>query len=168
MGNVSSVKVDSYHPPSVVCCGNHPQHRHLHCLYHSEPTRRCVEPGCNVHCTNQFLTTTIAFAGQHEVVNPHVLDLTVCAVRPTSTLNKAAAIPELVFATVLCTLLIIRFMRESFQMYKLTKQWRVNSYIDLFVKEGILYFIMCVPTLILPADPLASALVGTNQANSVS
>ncbi|KAG8212945.1 hypothetical protein J3R82DRAFT_11307 [Butyriboletus roseoflavus] len=40
----------------------------------------------------------------------------------------------------MCTFAIVRFVRESLQMYRVTKQWYPNRYMNLLVKEGILYF----------------------------
>jgi hypothetical protein len=99
---------------------------------------------CSVCCANQFVTITVVSFGQHKVLVAHVFNITVCVVQPLSTWTRAAVIPELVLGVAMCTLLIVRFTREALQMYKTTKQLKVNRYINLFVKEGILYFLVCV------------------------
>jgi len=55
--------------------------------------------------------------------------------------NKASSITQLIHAAVMCTLVVIQFIWESLRMYKATKQWQLNRFINLFVMEGVLYFI---------------------------
>ena len=45
---------------------------------------------------------------------------------------------------VVCTLAIFQFVRQSLQMYHATKQWQLNRYMSLFVKQGLLYFLAYV------------------------
>ncbi|KAF8558825.1 hypothetical protein OG21DRAFT_1519573 [Imleria badia] len=42
---------------------------------------------------------------------------------------------------VMCILAIVQFVRQSLQMYRVTKQWQLNRYMGLLVKQGILYFL---------------------------
>ncbi|KAG9313379.1 hypothetical protein JVU11DRAFT_5697 [Chiua virens] len=58
---------------------------------------------------------------------------------------EVTLILQVIFAAVLCMLAIIQFVKQSISMYNLTKQWQLNRYINLLVKEGIVYFIMYVP-----------------------
>ncbi|KAI9570973.1 hypothetical protein HD554DRAFT_288472 [Boletus coccyginus] len=37
-------------------------------------------------------------------------------------------------------LVIFQFVQQSLQMYSVTKQWQINRYMNLLVKQGILYF----------------------------
>ena len=48
-------------------------------------------------------------------------------------------------------LAIFQFLRQSFHMYRATKQWQLNRYMGLLVKQGILYFIAYVPVSSLPS-----------------
>ena len=49
-------------------------------------------------------------------------------------------IPRFVLSTLLLILALMRTLKESFAMYKGTKQWQPNQYIRLLVKDGIIYF----------------------------
>ena len=44
----------------------------------------------------------------------------------------------------MCILLIIQFIRESLQMYGATKQFRLNRYMNLLAREGVVYFLVYV------------------------
>lgn len=55
------------------------------------------------------------------------------------------------------TLAVVRFCVELFQTYKATGEWQANRYLNLLVKEGILYFLayvrlslLRVPSVSLP------------------
>lgn len=45
---------------------------------------------------------------------------------------------------VTCVLVVIQFVRQSVQMYRITKQWQVNRYMILLFRQGILYFLVYV------------------------
>ena len=49
-------------------------------------------------------------------------------------------IPRFVLSILLLILALMRTLKESFAMYKATKQWEPNQYIRLLVKDGIIYF----------------------------
>lgn len=51
---------------------------------------------------------------------------------------------QLVPGAVTCILVVIQFVRQSLQMYRATKQWQLNQYMNLLFREGILYFLMYV------------------------
>lgn len=38
-------------------------------------------------------------------------------------------------------------------MYKATKQWQGNRYVNLLAREGMLYFLVCVPFQSFPSSP---------------
>jgi hypothetical protein len=44
----------------------------------------------------------------------------------------------------LLILALMSTLKESVAMYKATKQWQPNHYIQLFAKDGILYFVAYV------------------------
>lgn len=46
----------------------------------------------------------------------------------------------------MCTLAVTQFTRQSLQMYKATKQWQSNRFVNLLVIEGVLYFLWYVPS----------------------
>ena len=39
-----------------------------------------------------------------------------------------------------CIFVVTQFVRESHQMYKATKQFQLNHYMNLLVREGMIYF----------------------------
>ncbi|KAF8135161.1 hypothetical protein EV363DRAFT_1322657 [Boletus edulis] len=70
-----------------------------------------------------------------------ILDFSVCSVDPTSFIwVKVNSILQITHGAVLCTLAVFQFVRQSFEMYNVTKEWQLNRYMGLLVREGILYF----------------------------
>ncbi|KAF8126822.1 hypothetical protein EV363DRAFT_1173633 [Boletus edulis] len=70
-----------------------------------------------------------------------VLDVTICTVMiSTATWNNASVILPFILGAVLCTLVVAHFVRESLQMYRVTKRWQLNRYTNLLVRDGLLYF----------------------------
>ena len=63
---------------------------------------------------------------------------------------------RIVFSFMLLILAIISALKESVVMYKATGLWQPNHYMQLFVKDGILYFLAYVSQF-----PLLSALFVT-------
>ncbi|KAF8558597.1 hypothetical protein OG21DRAFT_1077516 [Imleria badia] len=51
---------------------------------------------------------------------------------------------QLAIAAVMCLLVIAKFILHTFQMDKITKQWQFGHYLDLFAREGMLYFLAFV------------------------
>ena len=44
----------------------------------------------------------------------------------------------------MCLLIVVQFVKELHQVYKVTKKFKLNHYIKCLVKEGMIYFIMYV------------------------
>ena len=44
----------------------------------------------------------------------------------------------------MCLLVVIRFIREALQTYKATKHFRLNRYMNLLVRESMIYFLVYV------------------------
>lgn len=79
------------------------------------------------------------------VYTVRVLDWTYCTMEETSpTWVEVYAGLQVVLAAVMCLLVAIKFIRDSFQMYKVTKQWQPGCYMELFAREGMLYFLAYV------------------------
>lgn len=55
------------------------------------------------------------------------------------------AIPRFVLGVALLVLAVIPSLRQSFEMYKVTKRWRTNRTMQLLLREGAVYFVVCVP-----------------------
>ncbi|KAN0082464.1 hypothetical protein V8E55_008259 [Tylopilus felleus] len=60
--------------------------------------------------------------------------------------HSAIAIPQLLFSITLLILAIIQTWRQSVDMYKATKQWKPNKYMQHLMKDGMLYFFVYVST----------------------
>ncbi|KAF8548554.1 hypothetical protein OG21DRAFT_749816 [Imleria badia] len=70
-----------------------------------------------------------------------ILDFSFCVVQPTSPIwRNIATILQTTHGAAMCILAIIQFVRQSLQMYRVTKQWQISRYTSLLVREGILYF----------------------------
>jgi hypothetical protein len=52
---------------------------------------------------------------------------------------------RLVLGVILLILAVTSNLKESVMMYKATKKWQPNHYMQLFVKDGVLYFVVYVP-----------------------
>ena len=51
---------------------------------------------------------------------------------------------RIVLGVMLLTLAVISTLKESAVMHEATKQWQPNCYMELFVKDGIIYFLVYV------------------------
>ena len=81
-----------------------------------------------------------------------VLDMSFCnpEYNITSQIGKYKYIPRRGLSVLLVAFALVRFCMDSYQSYKQTKQWEVNRYINLLVREGVFYFIVCVPSHLYP------------------
>lgn len=61
--------------------------------------------------------------------------------------GKALYIVQITLGGVMCLLIAIQFVRTSLQMYKATKRFQLNRYVNLLVREGMLYFLAYVHVL---------------------
>ena len=50
-----------------------------------------------------------------------------------------------VLSVTLLTLAVIQTLKQSVEMYKATKQWQPNQYMQQLTADGILYFLVYVP-----------------------
>ena len=76
------------------------------------------------------------------VTTPQVLDMSFCnpEYNTTSKIGKYKLAPRLTLAALMFVLVVARFCMDSFQEYRETRQWKTNEYINLLVREGVLYF----------------------------
>ncbi|KAG9311416.1 hypothetical protein JVU11DRAFT_8528 [Chiua virens] len=79
-------------------------------------------------------------------VTSQILEYSYCTIAVAATTLKEITLGQMAFAAqtffsvMLCMLATIHFVKESLQMYRVTKQWQLNRYINLLVKQGIVYF----------------------------
>lgn len=97
----------------------------------------------------------------------HIMDLSFCAAALAPSWKMVSSITQLIHAAVMCMLVIIQFIRQSVQMYKATKQWQLNRFVNLLVMEGVLYFFAYVLILsfLSSISPLFHLIRTTNGAN---
>ncbi|KAF8547628.1 hypothetical protein OG21DRAFT_1517176, partial [Imleria badia] len=55
--------------------------------------------------------------------------------------STVVSILQITYDTAMCIFAIAQFVRQSLQMYRVTKQWKLNHYMDFLVKQSILYFV---------------------------
>ena len=60
---------------------------------------------------------------------------------------------RIVLGAMLLILAIVSTLKESVAMYKATKQWQHNHYMQLFAKDGILYFLAYVSPFLFCSAP---------------
>ncbi|KAF8558549.1 hypothetical protein OG21DRAFT_1070684 [Imleria badia] len=76
------------------------------------------------------------------VSTPRVLDASYCNVTYTFIpgFGLYVSIPRFILAGLMFILSLVRFFMDSFQMYRTTRQWLPSRYINLLVRESIIYF----------------------------
>ncbi|KAF8553912.1 hypothetical protein OG21DRAFT_1522816 [Imleria badia] len=71
-----------------------------------------------------------------------ILDFSVCAVQPRLSIWwQVAKLFQITHGAAMCILAIVQFVRQSLQLYRVTKQWQISRYSSLLVRQGILYFL---------------------------
>ncbi|KAF8557368.1 hypothetical protein OG21DRAFT_308140 [Imleria badia] len=60
----------------------------------------------------------------------------------TQTWYNASMIVKFILGTVMCSLVMAQFVRDSLQMYQATRKWQLNRYMTLLVREGLVYFLV--------------------------
>ena len=81
------------------------------------------------------------------VTTVQVLDFSFCNTSHNHTSLIAAvyaSMPQFVLSAILLVLAVTQTLKESINMYKATKQWQPNRYMGQLVKDGIMYFLVCV------------------------
>jgi len=71
-----------------------------------------------------------------------ILDFSFCVWQnELPSLTNVVSILQMTHAAAMCILAIAQFVRQSLQMRRATKVWQLNRYMNLLVKQGILYFL---------------------------
>ena len=101
-----------------------------------------------------------------------VIDFSFCnhsLTQASSNLLLGLAALRLILSAVLLFLAIISTLTESVVMYKATKEWQPNHYMQLFVRDGILYFVAYVsPFPFHPLSPSYSLKYLKNELTTLS
>jgi hypothetical protein len=105
------------------------------------------------------LSTAIPFLGHHwhTVHTTQILDFSFCVWQnELPSLTNVVSILQMTHAAAMCILAIAQFVRQSLQMRRATKVWQLNRYMNLLVKQGILYFLGYVSLFSLLPSELAN------------
>ena len=62
----------------------------------------------------------------------------------TALIHFYASIPRFVLGVILLILAVIPALKESVDIYKVTKRWQSNQYMQRVMRDGIIYFLMYV------------------------
>ena len=77
-----------------------------------------------------------------------VADFTICTAASVSKVLLPAVllwnIPQFILSVALLCFAVIQVLKQSFEMYKATKQWQPNKYLERLVTDGIIYFLVYV------------------------
>ncbi|KAF8128540.1 hypothetical protein EV363DRAFT_1221139 [Boletus edulis] len=90
-----------------------------------------------------FMIGSITTSIKLTMVTGQVLDFSFCVTDDGGfpILAEVTDILQFVLSATLCLLVAAQFIRQALQMYTVTKQWQLNRYMNLFAREGILYFL---------------------------
>ncbi|KAF8126819.1 hypothetical protein EV363DRAFT_1452836 [Boletus edulis] len=98
-----------------------------------------------------YITQVVIFAiGTGIADNPELptvsifqlLDVTVCNIMISTPMWTIAAVSmQCILNSLLCTLVVVKFVRDSLRMYQATRTWQMNKYIGLLTRDGFFYFL---------------------------
>ena len=72
-----------------------------------------------------------------------MLGFSLCLLQPNIGIQILDAV-QITIAVIMCLLVAAQFIKESLQMYKATKRFQLNRYMNLLVGEGMIYFLAYV------------------------
>ncbi|KAF8452874.1 hypothetical protein L210DRAFT_2061202 [Boletus edulis BED1] len=74
--------------------------------------------------------------------------------------NVYIVVPRLVLGATLMILTVFQTLKQSFEMYKLTKAWQPNRYMKVLARDGILYFFVNllyqITSVLCQGEPLSN------------
>ena len=74
-----------------------------------------------------------------------VLDSSFCVAQYGSPIwPEALGTVQITLGALMCLLVAIQFIRQSLQMYKVTKRFELSRYMNLLAREGMFYFLAYV------------------------
>ena len=110
--------------------------------------------------THAILRVSTSHAYHRIVVTAQVLDFSFCVAESGpaiwAVINDSL---QFTLAAVMCLLVTTQFVRQSFQLHKVAKRWQLNGYVNLFAREGMLYFLAYVHISTLLFQPVHSRLI---------
>ena len=74
-----------------------------------------------------------------------VLDFSFCVLQNGFPIwPEAVTAIQITLGGLMCLLVAIQFIRQSLEMYKVTKRFELSRYMNLLAKEGMFYFLAYV------------------------
>lgn len=125
------------------------------------PPQVCLELNQMYHC-NLTKVGCISCQLFSQVTIVRLVNFSFCAISTSKIVAKLdiyGRIPPLVLCTTLLVLATIQTLKEAVMMYKATKHWQPNQYMQHLVRDGVLYFLVYVslsPCLSFPFVTLLS------------
>ncbi|KAH0835530.1 hypothetical protein J3R83DRAFT_9222, partial [Lanmaoa asiatica] len=95
------------------------------------------------------------------------LDLSFCDYSWSNTNTKLlvySIMVRFVLSAALLVLAIVRTLKQSFEMYKATKQWQSNRYMQLLMRDEIIYFMLYVLLFRFLPFPFVTTMVSHSNA----
>jgi len=91
---------------------------------------------------DRIISTTVTLKNMTAFETVQILDMSFCSMQLStqSVWHMVSIVSQIVHGALLCTLVIIQFVWQSIQMYRATQRWELSKYINLMVKQGIIYF----------------------------
>ena len=91
-----------------------------------------------------------------------VPDFSVCSalfINTPSQIDLSITIPRVILGITFLILAFIPTLKQLVEMYRATKQWQPNKYMQLLMREGILYFLVYVsfPAFSIPLITIHSS-----------
>lgn len=82
------------------------------------------------------------------IAQVQVLDFSFCTFQAHSSLaiwtGITLDIVQIILGGVMCLLVGVQFIRQSFQMYRATRRFELGCYMSLLTREGLFYFLVYV------------------------
>ena len=103
-----------------------------------------------------YITKHASFASpDHIAVVTQVLDYSVCKLRSGTPLWVVDVIDivQITLGALMCLLVLVRFVRHSYQMYRATKRFELSRYMNLLARDGLVYFLAYVHPVYSPTSP---------------
>ena len=146
MGDVQPVEAYSWYSSHILC--------HLARLVSSLLCCRCQEWR---YAKDNFILCTLKNKSlDHLISITQVLDYSVCELQITVvplSVVLLQATTQIILGTLMCFLAVIRFIRESLQMYRVTKRFKISRYLSLLARDGMVYFHAYVlPLFLVPCS----------------
>ena len=152
VGNVQSVEAYPWHASRVL--------RHLDRLVSGWSYYECQ--GFRYVTDNLILCMLLNRPLDQLMIITQVLDYSICESQVVVPFSVVVLQPaaQVILGTLMCLLAVIRFIRESLQMYRVIKRFDISRYLSLLTRDSILYFLSYVYALSF--DPFPFPCYQTN------